>query len=236
MIEESAMCELNEQRHHVGTVWHPFLAPYGFDKCVFCSCEVSECSTSFTLRCGTLSHQLPGICGTWTSWCLSGAWCLLLGDSRRKLHEIYVFLFYLAIHLLLPQLLVSPCVSPSCNTGECFLMCLSEYALSLAFHMHLMSPWYLYSLTCSMEASCSTEEVPVLCNHQGAFLSLLCLALKLLLWLCNKDLYPDVFASVPPPSTLCGSWAVSLLLLHRCFSNVCTRVFFLSILCESWHI
>uniref|UniRef100_A0A0P4WGX1 VWFC domain-containing protein n=1 Tax=Scylla olivacea TaxID=85551 RepID=A0A0P4WGX1_SCYOL len=50
MIDESAMCELNEQRHHVGTVWHPFLAPYGFDKCVSCSCELNATGHP-TLKC-----------------------------------------------------------------------------------------------------------------------------------------------------------------------------------------
>lgn len=40
--DESEMCELNEQKHYVGSMWHPFLAPNGFDKCVSCSCMVSE--------------------------------------------------------------------------------------------------------------------------------------------------------------------------------------------------
>lgn len=38
---EDRMCELNNQKHHLGSKWHPFLAPKGFDKCVSCSCVVS---------------------------------------------------------------------------------------------------------------------------------------------------------------------------------------------------
>ncbi|KAG0721291.1 Dorsal-ventral patterning protein Sog [Chionoecetes opilio] len=56
----SEMCELNEQQHHVGSKWHPFLPPSGFDKCVSCSCEVQECS--WHIRVGTAGATLL-LCG-----------------------------------------------------------------------------------------------------------------------------------------------------------------------------
>ncbi|KAK4298173.1 hypothetical protein Pmani_029456 [Petrolisthes manimaculis] len=39
---EDRMCELNKQKHHLGSKWHPFLAPKGFDKCVSCSCVLNS--------------------------------------------------------------------------------------------------------------------------------------------------------------------------------------------------
>ncbi|XP_042225564.1 dorsal-ventral patterning protein Sog-like isoform X1 [Homarus americanus] len=38
VAEESKMCELNDQKHLLGSKWHPFLTPKGFDKCVTCTC------------------------------------------------------------------------------------------------------------------------------------------------------------------------------------------------------
>ncbi|XP_071520088.1 dorsal-ventral patterning protein Sog-like isoform X3 [Panulirus ornatus] len=38
VTEESNMCELNNQKHLLGSKWHPFLPPRGFDKCVSCIC------------------------------------------------------------------------------------------------------------------------------------------------------------------------------------------------------
>ncbi|XP_069192318.1 dorsal-ventral patterning protein Sog isoform X2 [Procambarus clarkii] len=42
VAEEKKMCELNNQKHLVGSKWHPFLPPEGFDKCVSCACELNS--------------------------------------------------------------------------------------------------------------------------------------------------------------------------------------------------
>nr|ADO17754.1 short gastrulation protein [Parhyale hawaiensis] len=35
-------CHFNNQTHPVGSQWHPFLPPNGFDKCVTCSCNLGD--------------------------------------------------------------------------------------------------------------------------------------------------------------------------------------------------
>lgn len=70
--DESEMCELNEQKHYVGSMWHPFLAPNGFDKCVSCSCMLASSGHALVncsrapcpdLPCGPDEmEQVPGSC------------------------------------------------------------------------------------------------------------------------------------------------------------------------------
>ncbi|CAL4104586.1 unnamed protein product, partial [Meganyctiphanes norvegica] len=41
-VESTPECKFNNQSHKLGTLWHPFLPPVGFDKCTTCTCKMGE--------------------------------------------------------------------------------------------------------------------------------------------------------------------------------------------------
>ncbi|XP_037782803.1 dorsal-ventral patterning protein Sog-like [Penaeus monodon] len=41
-VDTGSVCELNNLKHRVGSKWHPFLAPKGFDTCSVCTCLMSR--------------------------------------------------------------------------------------------------------------------------------------------------------------------------------------------------
>lgn len=40
--KSTQVCLFNSQSHNLGTLWHPFLPPNGFDKCTTCTCKMGE--------------------------------------------------------------------------------------------------------------------------------------------------------------------------------------------------
>ena len=47
-VNEKVGCNLNSDTfYRAGSIWHPYIAPFGFDKCTVCSCLVSLIIVSY---------------------------------------------------------------------------------------------------------------------------------------------------------------------------------------------